>query len=97
MSNKIELKRFTTLIQPNLLSKIKLISYFSNKKLNEVINESIKEYITNFEQKNNTKIDSIIDFQTNFQTLDNKEVKYKKEDKHLIYPLFFLQLSKIYY
>tara|TARA_Y100001938_G_C7995666_1_gene381921 strand:- start:48 stop:284 length:237 start_codon:yes stop_codon:yes gene_type:complete len=78
MSNKIELKRFTTLIQPNLLSKIKLISYFSNKKLNEVINESIKEYITNFEQKNNTKIDSIIDFQTNFQILDNKEVKDKK-------------------
>ena len=78
MSNKIELKRFTTLIQPNLLSKIKLISYFSNKKLNEVINESIKEYIKNFEQKNNNKIDSIIDFQTNFQILDNKEVKDKK-------------------
>ena len=78
MDDKIELKRFTTLIQPNLLSKIKLISYFTNKKLNEVINESIKEYITNFEQKNNTKIDSIIDFQTNFQILDNKEVKDKK-------------------
>ena len=78
MSNNIELKRFTTLIQPNLLSKIKLISYFSNKKLNEVINESIKEYITNFEQKNISKKDSIIDFQTNFQILDNKEVKDKK-------------------
>ena len=37
MDDKIELKRFTTLIQPNLLSKIKLISYFTNKKLNEVI------------------------------------------------------------
>ena len=35
---KTQLKRFTTLIQPNLLSQIKLISYFTNKKLNEVIN-----------------------------------------------------------
>ena len=47
MDDKIELKRFTTLIQPNLLSKIKLISYFTNKKLNEVINESIEGYIKN--------------------------------------------------
>ena len=78
MSEKIELKRFTTLIQPNLLSKIKLISYFTNKKLNEVINESIKEYIKNFEISNNTKIDKLIDFQTNFQTLDNVKVKDKK-------------------
>jgi len=72
MNEKIELKRFTTLIQPKLLSKIKLISYFTNKKLNEVFNESIKEYIINFEDKSNTKIDSLIDFSLDFNNLDNK-------------------------
>ena len=78
MDDKIELKRFTTLIQPNLLSKIKLISYFTNKKLNEVINESIEDYIKNFETNNNTKIDKLIDFQSNFQILDNNKIKDKK-------------------
>ena len=79
MSEKIELKRFTTLIQPNLLSKLKLISYFSNKKLNECVNESISEYIKQFETKSNTKIDKLIDFQTNFQMLDNHKVKDKEK------------------
>lgn len=72
VKNKVELKRFTTLIQPNLLSQIKLISYFTNKKLNECINESISEYITNFETKSNTSINSLIEFQSNFKQLDNK-------------------------
>jgi len=72
VKNKVELKRFTTLIQPNLLSQIKLISYFTNKKLNECINESISDYITNFESKSNTSINSLIEFQSNFKSLDNK-------------------------
>jgi hypothetical protein len=71
-TEKVELKRFTTLIQPDLLSRIKLISYFSNKKLNECINESLQEYISNFEKKSNTSIQSIIDFQSNFQDLETK-------------------------
>ena len=58
MNEKIELKRFTTLIQPKLLSKIKLISFFTNQKLNEVINDSLKDYILSFELKSNTKIDT---------------------------------------
>ena len=32
--NETNKKRFTTLIDDNLLSQIKLISYFTNKKLN---------------------------------------------------------------
>ena len=53
-------KRFTTLINPNLLSKIKLISYFTNKTLSQSINDSISLYVKNFESKNDTKIQSII-------------------------------------
>tara|TARA_R110000782_G_scaffold49436_1_gene107594 strand:- start:131 stop:403 length:273 start_codon:yes stop_codon:yes gene_type:complete len=78
MNPKIELKRFTTLIQPKLLSKIKLISYFTNQKLNEVVNKSLEEYIQKFELSSNTKIDSLIDFSSNFQTIDNK---VKDKDK----------------
>ena len=70
---KVHLKRFTTLINPNLLSQIKLISYFTNKKLNECINESIELYIGEFELKSNTSIDSLIEFQSNFKSLDNKD------------------------
>ena len=46
-----ELQRFTTLINPQLLSNITLISYFTNKKLYEVIDESLKVFITDFEVK----------------------------------------------
>ena len=75
MNEKIELKRFTTLIQPKLLSKIKWISYFTNQKLNEVINSSLVDYIQNFENKSNTKIDTLIDFKLDFKDLDNKVKK----------------------
>jgi len=75
MNEKIELKRFTTLIQPKLLSKIKLISYFTNQKLNEVINSSLEDYIQDFETKSNTKIDTLINFKLDFKDLDNKVKK----------------------
>ena len=70
---KVELNRFTTLINPLLLSNIKLVSYFTNKKLYEVINESLSLYIEDFEIKYNTKIDSIIQLQTNFNEKVEKE------------------------
>ena len=76
--SKPQLKRFTTLIKPKLLSKVKLISYFTNQKLNEIINSSLEDYISNFETKSNTKIDSLIDFQLDFKSLDNK---VKSKDK----------------
>ena len=59
---KTELVRFTTLINPTILSNIKLISYFTNKKLYEVINQSIDNFVSEFETKNNTSIKSIINF-----------------------------------
>lgn len=62
-------KRFTFLIDSQLLSQIKLISYFTNQKLNETINESLSNYISNFETQSNTKISEIINLQSKFQTL----------------------------
>jgi len=79
--SKPELKRFTTLIQPNLLSQIKMISYFTNKKLNEVFNESIIQYIEDFETKSNTKLNTLIDFQSNFQKLPSNNITIDKNSK----------------
>lgn len=73
---KVELQRFTTLINPQLLSNIKLVSYFTNKKLYEVINDSLELYIEDFEIKTDTKIDTIINLQNTF-TNNKNEVKDK--------------------
>jgi hypothetical protein len=72
---KVEHQRFTTLINPLLLSNIKLVSYFTNKKLYEVINDSLKLYIEDFEIKYNTKMDSILSLQNSFNTKLEKEEK----------------------
>lgn len=68
--------RFTTLVDPKLLSQLKLISYFTNKKLYESINESIQLSVLNFETTYNTKIDSLINLQTQNQNKeDDSKVK----------------------
>jgi hypothetical protein len=59
---KLNKKRFTFLIESNLLSQIKLISYLTNQTLSNTINESIILFIKDFELKNNTQINSIMDF-----------------------------------
>ena len=74
-NDKMELQRFTTLINPKVLSNIKLISYFTNQKLYEVINDSLKLYIEDFEIKYNTKIDTIISLQNSFNQNLDKEKK----------------------
>lgn len=66
--------RFTTLIEPNLLTNIKLISYFTNKKLYECFNNSIRLFINDFESKNNISISSLINIQDQFNINDRVEV-----------------------
>jgi hypothetical protein len=70
--------RFTTLINPKYLSQIKLISYLTNKKLFECINDSIILYVDDFERNNNTKIQNIINIQSN-QNLGNEINKIEFE------------------
>ena len=78
--NTDELQRFTTLVNPTILSQIKLISYFTNQKLYEVINSSLEDHISNFEIKNKTSISTIIDFQHKFSK-DTIVDNLPKEDK----------------
>jgi hypothetical protein len=66
-NNKKELIRFTTLIDPKVLSNIKLISYFTNKKLYEIIDDSCNLLI-NLQHK----------FSNNITTNNDIEVKDKK-------------------
>ena len=61
-NQKLEKKRFTFLIESNLLSQIKLISFLTNQTLSNNINESIILFIKDFELKNNTLINNIMDF-----------------------------------
>jgi|TARA_B100000795_G_C22354809_1_gene270119 hypothetical protein len=58
-------KRFTFLIDLELLSQIKLISYLTNQKLSQTINDSIIEYIIQFEKNNNTSIKTLINHKFN--------------------------------
>ena len=77
VNNEKDLQRFTTLINPLVLSHIKLIGYFTNRKLYEVINDSLELMIEDFEIKYNTKISSIINLQNSF----NKDVDLEKSKK----------------
>ena len=72
---KTEVVRFTTLISPPILSNIKLVSYFTNRKLYEVINDSLVDYIKKFEIDNNTSITTLINFQHKFSNTDDIDVK----------------------
>ena len=84
---KTELQRFTTLINPKVLSHIKLISYFTNQKLYEVVEKSFNDYVSNYEIQNKTSITSIINFQQQFKkeeiknNIPKKEVETKIESK----------------
>ena len=65
IKQEFEKVRFTTLINPESLTKIKLISYLSNRKLFECIDEAIILYTNEYEITNNTSLSSIINIQTN--------------------------------
>lgn len=55
--------RFTTLVNPNLLSQIKFVSYLTNQKLYESINKAMELMIKDFEISHSTKIDTLINLQ----------------------------------
>lgn len=65
IKQEFEKVRFTTLINPESLTKIKLISYLSNRKLFECIDEAIILYVNEYEMSNNTSLSSIINIQAN--------------------------------
>lgn len=69
MSNQKETKptniRFTTLVNPTLLSQIKFVSYLTNQKLYECMNKSMELMIKDFEHNHQTNINTLINLQPN--------------------------------
>ena len=80
-THKEGLVRFTTLMDPQILSNIKLLSYFTNKKLYEVINQSCDDYIINFEEQNNTSIKTLINLQHRFSNEVDGKSEVENKDK----------------
>ena len=64
--------RFTFLINPTLLSQIKLISYISNQKLYQTINLSIQQFIDTYNKTNNTNINNLINLNQQSSPLNPK-------------------------
>jgi hypothetical protein len=59
--------RFTTLVNPNLLSQIKFVSYLTNQKLYECMNKAMELMIKDFEYNHQTNINTLINLQPNSQ------------------------------
>jgi len=57
--------RFTTLVNPTLLSQIKFVSYLTNQKLYECMNKSMELMIKDFEHNHQTNINTLINLQPN--------------------------------
>ena len=75
---KTELQRFTTLVNPQLLAHIKLISYFTNTKLYEKVNHSVSLAILEFEKQYDTNIDSLIKLQ--IPKVESTPIKENKDE-----------------
>ena len=57
--NKVEKIRYTILVNPKLLSKLKIVSFIENRKVSDVIDSVLEKYMNEFESKNKK-----IDFKT---------------------------------
>ena len=73
--------RFTTLVNPHLLSQLKLISYFTNTKVYEMINKCIQLGVEDFETQYNTKIDSLIKLQQQTTKVEEGQNPSEKDSK----------------
>jgi len=81
-TNQNENVRFTTLINPTLLSQLKLISYFTNHKVYEMMNNSISLLIKDVEETHNTKIEDIIKLSTTFSQNKVDDIIIEKPTKN---------------
>ena len=58
--------RFTTIISPYILTKIKLISYFTNSTISLVVEDSLNNYLLDFEKQNNIQINDLMRIKDKF-------------------------------
>ena len=63
--NEIKM-RFTTIISPSILTKIKLITYFTNSTISLVVEDSLNNYLLDFEKQNNIQINDLMRIKDKF-------------------------------
>ncbi len=66
--------RFTTLVNPNSLTKIKLISYFTNSTFSLLVDESFEQFIKQFEKNNKISIEDLMSLKDKFKTDNNEDI-----------------------
>jgi len=66
MKNEEIKMRFTTLITPTILTKIKLISYFTNSTISNLVEDSLINYLNVFETQNNIQINDLMKMKDRF-------------------------------
>jgi len=71
MKNEEIKMRFTTLITPTILTKIKLISYFTNSTISNLVEDSLINYLNVFETQNNIQINDLMKMKDRFNN-DNE-------------------------
>jgi hypothetical protein len=82
MKNEENKMRFTTLITPTILTKIKLISYFTNSTISNLVEDSLINFLNIFETQNNIHINDLMKMKDKF-SIDNpldQEVVEIEED-----------------
>ena len=84
MKNEEIKMRFTTLITPTILTKIKLISYFTNSTISNLVEDSLINYLTIFETQNNIQINDLMNMRdrfTNNPIIDEEVIEIEDEIK----------------
>jgi hypothetical protein len=74
INNNSEKIRFTTLVNPNSLTKIKLISYFTNSTFSLLVDESFEQFIKQFEKNNKISIEDLMSLKDKFKTDNNEDI-----------------------
>jgi hypothetical protein len=83
MKNEEIKMRFTTLITPTILTKIKLISYFTNSTISNLVEDSIINYLNVFETQNNIQINDLMKMKDRFSNDNEIDIEITEIDEDI--------------
>ena len=83
MKNEEIKMRFTTLITPTILTKIKLISYFTNSTISNLVEDSLINYLNVFETQNNIQINYLMKMKDRFSNDNEIDIEITEIDEDI--------------
>ena len=83
MKNEEIKMRFTTLITPTILTKIKLISYFTNSTISNLVEDSLINYLNVFETQNNIQINDLMKMKDRFSNDNEIDIEITEIDEDI--------------